>query len=134
MTVLNRYFVHAVVVLVAIALSGYSTIDRLIPTTANLGQVTVQAPGNVSARATPPGFENSRLHCMLLEGKNYMSGSGIEQVDIRSQADRKTHFAWSIHLGHDYHVAVAEHGKMAGLAGYLGDVLHERPRGANQTL
>ena len=45
MTVLNRYFVHAVVLLVAIALSGYSTIDRLIPTTANMRLGAVNAEG-----------------------------------------------------------------------------------------
>jgi LysM repeat protein len=45
MTVLNRYVVHAVVLLVAIALSGYSTIDRLIPTTANMRLGAINAEG-----------------------------------------------------------------------------------------
>jgi LysM repeat protein len=43
MTVINRYFVHAVVLLLAITLSSYSTIDRLLPTTAlRLGAINAE--------------------------------------------------------------------------------------------
>jgi len=44
MTVINRYVVHAVVLLVAIGLSGYSTIDRLLPG-ANLRLGAINAEG-----------------------------------------------------------------------------------------
>jgi LysM repeat protein len=43
MTVLNRYFVHAVVLLLAVTLSSFSTIDRLLPTTAlRLGAINAE--------------------------------------------------------------------------------------------
>src|SRR5919201_5895862 len=75
MTVLNRYVVHAVVLLVAIALSGYSTIDRLIPTTANLRLGAINAEGLTFAQGGKVGDVSlGRI------------GTIIKPVEIPSQA------------------------------------------------
>jgi LysM repeat protein len=75
MTVLNRYVVHAVVLLVAIALSGYSTIDRLIPTTANMRLGAINAEGLTFAQGGNVGDVSlGRI------------GTIIKPVEIPSQA------------------------------------------------
>src|SRR5437899_561295 len=75
MTVLNRYFVHAVVLLVAIVVSGYSTIDRLMPTTANMRLGAINAEGLTFAQGGNVGDVSlGRI------------GTIIKPVEIPSQA------------------------------------------------
>jgi|SRR5919198_5553880 LysM repeat protein len=75
MTVLNRYVVHAVVLLVAIGLSGYSTIDRLIPTTVNMRLGAINAEGLTFAQGGNVGDVSlGRI------------GTIIKPVEIPSQA------------------------------------------------
>jgi hypothetical protein len=81
-----------------------------------------------------PRSQDSRLHFSFLESKDYVPGSGVEQINIRPQADPEAHLAGGIDLRYHDDLAMAQHSQMTRLTGCFGDLLHERIGRGDQTL